>query len=163
MSSSDLDNSSSSSHRPSSSPDAVRHVVVAGFGPVGRVVTECLGRAGVEVTLIEMNEKTIGTQTRQGRRAVYGDVSEPKVLCEAGVEQCDALILTIPDEEAALRACAEARRLAPDLYISVRVHHPSGAMRAKAAGADHATIEELVTAYAMEAAVEEHLGVGKAQ
>ena len=135
----------------------VKRVIVAGYGPIGRAVTERLRQAGVQVTLVEMNRKTCATQQSQGHHVIEGDVAAPEILREAGVDTADALILTIPNEEAVFRACAEARQLAPKLHISVRVHHPSGAMRAAAAGADHATIEEIVTARAMEAEVVEHL------
>jgi CPA2 family monovalent cation:H+ antiporter-2 len=130
-----------------------RRVIVAGFGPVGRAVTERLEQAGIEVRVIELNGATVDRQARLGRSAIEGDVADPEVLTEAGLADADALILTIPDEESSFRACGTARQLKPGVYIAVRVNHPSGAMLAAQAGADHVTIEELVTAEAMRQAV----------
>ncbi len=137
-------------------PSTLRRVTVAGFGPVGRFVTEQLRAAGVEVTIIDLNPATIATQSKLGIKAVLGDVTDPKVLMEAGIEQADALILAVPNEEAAVRACSEARRLAPKLFIAARTNFVSRGLLATKAGADHVTIEELVTAQAMRDAVVRH-------
>ena len=80
-------------------------------------------------------------------------LSNPKVLTEAGVSLADALILTIPDEEAAVRACAVARKLAPRIFIAARTNHVSQGMVASQAGADEVIVEEVVTADAMQRAV----------
>jgi len=137
-------------------PASLRRVVVAGFGPVGRVVAEQLRGAGVEVTIIDMNERTIATQSGLGLRAVLGDASDPAVLTAAGIAEADALILAIPNEDAAVKACGEARKLAPSLFIAARTNFVSRGLLATKAGADHVTIEELVTAEAMRKAVVKH-------
>jgi Trk K+ transport system NAD-binding subunit len=141
---------------PASIPASLRHVVVAGFGPVGRCVTEQLLGGGVEVTIIDLNPRTIETQHALGLRAILGDVSDPAVLKAAGIERADALILTVPNEDAAVRACAAARGLAPKVFIAARTNFVSRGLLAAKAGADHVTIEELVTAEAMRDAVVRH-------
>lgn len=128
-------------------------MIVAGFGPVGRAVTEMLEGAGLPVTLIERNARTVATQSALGRRAVLGDICDPDVLREAGIEQADAIILTIPNEDATVQSCVVIRSLAPAIFIAVRTNHVSGALRADQAGADHVTVEEIVTAESMQRAV----------
>ena len=128
-------------------------VIVAGFGLIGRFVTECLEKAAARVTLIEMNPTTVNDQQGLGRSVVAGDVSDRAVLERAGVTTAHALVLTVPDEAAAIRACGVARQLNPEIYIAIRTNHMSGAMIATRSGATHVTIEELVTAQAMSEAV----------
>ena len=65
----------------------------------------------------------------------------------------DALILTMPDEEASLRACIMAREQAPAIFIAMQTNHVSNAMHAVKGGADHVTIEEIVTAESTQRAV----------
>ncbi len=137
-------------------PPSLRRVIVAGFGLVGRCVTEQLRGQGVEVVIIDMNGNTIATQTRLGFRAVRGDVTDPAVLGEADIAHADALILTVPDEDSAVEACAQARRLAPKVFIAARTSFLSRGMLASKAGADHVTVEEVVTAQAMRDAVVTH-------
>lgn len=135
-----------------------RHVIIAGYGPVGRCVAEQLDKTGIDYTIVDINPKTVETQVRLGKRAVYGDITNPAVLESAGIHRAEALILTIPDEEAALRACYVARRLAPDVLIVARTNYLSKGMLATELGADHVTVEELATAEAMRQIVLEHLG-----
>ncbi|MCC5828785.1 MAG: NAD-binding protein [Phycisphaeraceae bacterium] len=124
-------------------------VVIAGYGPVGRFVVERLGRAGVSLTIVETNLQTIQKQIALERTVVYGDIADPEVMKEAGIEEADVLVLTIPDEACAIRACQLARKLNPDIFIAVRTKHVSGAMMAGRVGANETVIEELVTAQAM--------------
>lgn len=128
-------------------------VIVAGFGPVGRVLVDRLEQCGTEVTLIELNPDTVFKQQGLGRNAIQGDVTEPAVLTKAGIATADALLLTIPDEDAALRACRLARELAPSIYIAARTNFVSRGLLASSNGADHVVVEELVTAQAMTDAV----------
>jgi Trk K+ transport system NAD-binding subunit len=150
--------SQASTHREQSRP---ARAIVAGYGPVGRAVTEELEQSGLAVTIVEANPETVRRQCDLGRTAFYGNAADPGVLLAAGVQEADALILTIPDEEAAMEACKEARRLVPKIFIAVRTNHVSNAMRATQAGADHVTIEEVVTAHAMQQAVTHHLASRK--
>ncbi len=132
-------------------------VIIAGFGPVGRAVADRLERQGASITIIELNPKTIARQATLGRRVVYGDASSRAVLESAGIESARAIILTAPDEEAMLRACEVVRSLRKDVFISMRANALSSGLRAKTLGADHITVEELVTADAMSRAVEAEL------
>ena len=127
---------------------------------MGRAVTEALENAGVRVTLVETNAQTVATQEKLGKPIIHGDICDAQVLEQAGIASADALILTIPDEEASIRACRTARRLAPKVFIAIRIHHLSNAMQATQAGADHVTVQELVTADAMQQAVMRQLDGG---
>jgi voltage-gated potassium channel Kch len=71
------------------------------------------------------------------------------VLESAGLERADAVILTMPDEEAMLRACRVVRTMRPDIFIAARANALSRALQAMQLGADHAVVEEMVTAEAM--------------
>lgn len=123
--------------------------VIAGYGPVGRALADRLTLAGVSYSIIEMNTSTVRRQAMLGRSVVYGDATNPEVLLSAGVAEADAVFITIPDEEAMLRACRTARELAPRAFIAVRAAVLSRAIQAKEFGADHVTVGEIVTAEAM--------------
>ncbi len=129
-------------------------IVVAGYGPVGRCVVEELSCADVQVTIIELNLDTIKNQMRLDRHdVVYGDVTDLQTLRNAKIEQADALIITVPDENVALEACRMAREVSPDIFIAVRTNFLSKGIQASCAGADEVIVEELVTARAMREAV----------
>ena len=132
-------------------------VLIAGFGPVGRHLADKFQRTGRPYTIIELNPVTVFKQHRMGRPIVYGDVTNPEVLETAGIRHAEALILTIPDEDAIVRAVEIARRIAPGLFIAARTNYLSQAIQARQAGADHVTVEEVATAGLMEREVMEKL------
>jgi len=123
--------------------------IIAGFGPVGRAVADALQPEGVDITIIELNPNTVHRQSVLGRRIVYGDASNPEVLHSAGLEHADAVILTMPDEEAMLRACRTVRMLKKDVFLAARANALSKGLMAMQLGADHAVVEEMATAEAM--------------
>ena len=136
-------------------------VIVAGYGPVGRVVAERLERAGLKVTIIELNLNTIARQLALDKQVVYGDVADPEVLERAGIRRAKALVLAVPNEACAVRACEVARRINGSLFILARTSYVSQGMLATRAGADAVVIEEVVTAEAMQKLVVERLLGGR--
>lgn len=127
----------------------LRHVVLAGYGVVGRAVADRLDTMGIRYTIIEYNPSTVEKQIKMGRSIVYGDAANADVLESAGVRHADAVILTIPDEDAVLRACQTVRAIRPDAFIAARTNFLSKGMLATRLGADHVTVEEIATAEAM--------------
>lgn len=133
---------------------AHRHAIVAGYGVVGRMVVQQLASAGLRVTLVETNLDTIQKQLEANRfNVVYGSVAETDTLRKAGIDSADALIITIPDEAVAVRACRHARELHPDIFIAARTNFFSQGLLATQAGANSVIVEEVVTAEAMKEAV----------
>lgn len=127
-----------------------RHVIIGGFGPVGRSLADRFSVMGVDVTVIELNAATVQRQALIGRRVLYGDAANHEVLEQAGVRWADAVILTIPDDEAVLRACQAIRELSPHVFLAARTNFLSGKVVALQLGADVVTVSEIATATAME-------------
>ena len=123
-----------------------RHAIIAGYGTIGRIVATQLEEIGVPTVIVELNDSTVRKESRLGRPILFGNVSDPEVLESLDIHDADALVLTIPDEEAALRACQVARRMVPQLYIAVRTSFPEKGKRAEQLGADHVTVEEFAAA-----------------
>ncbi len=127
-----------------------QYVIVAGYGPVGRVVCDLLKQEGAKITVVELNPNQ---SPSDHWHFVYGDIRREAVLIEAGIEKADALILCVPDEDQAVTACKVARQLNPSIFIAARTNFLSKGLLATQAGADHVVIEEVITAHAMKQAV----------
>ena len=127
-----------------------KHVVVAGYGVVGRAVVERLAGTRATVTIIEMNVATVRTQRGLGKSIIFGDVSDPEVLESAGIFEAEALVLTIPDEDAVLRSCRVAKQMNPGVFVIARTNFLSRALIALNLGADETVVEEMATAEAMD-------------
>jgi len=112
------------------------HVIIVGFGLAGRCVADLLDSAGLPYTVVERNPATVVTQRALGRTIILGDAADAKTLIEANLHDAALLALTIPDEEAVLKATSLARRLEPDIYIMARTNYSSKGMQASRLGAD---------------------------
>ena len=134
---------------PGSSGTRLRYAIIGGFGPIGRRIAETLTSSGVAYAVVELNPATVRRIVEEGGKAVYGDVSNAAVLESAGIARADALLLTVPDDQAVLRACLIAREIAPDIFISARVGMAANKDAAESAGANLVVVEELTAAEAM--------------
>lgn len=121
-------------------------VIIAGYGLAGRCVADLLEQGGIPYVVVERNVATVRTQRDLGRRVVEGDISEERTLVAARVASASVLALTIPDEDAVLRATSTARRLNPDLYIIARTTYASRGMRAAQLGANEVIKSEQAVA-----------------
>ena len=120
----------------SPSADDIGLVIIAGFGLAGRWVADIFDRHGIRYCIVDQNPKTVATQRELGRTAVEGDISDPQTLEMAGIAEASILALTIPDEQAVLRAVATARQLRPAIYIVARTTYASAGLEATRLGAD---------------------------
>lgn len=135
----------------------INKVIVAGWGPVGQAVADGLTKAGVTVSVVDWNARSVEALRKEGRRAVLGDVRRESVLRSAGLMQARGLVLTVPDGDVAERATALARRLRPDLWIAARFPFVASKTRVDAAGADLAVSDEDAVAGHLAACVLEAL------
>jgi CPA2 family monovalent cation:H+ antiporter-2 len=98
------------------------HVVIVGYGRVGRRVAEALAARGVSVVIAEQNRQTVEQLRRQGIAAVSGDASEPAVLIQAHIARARMLVIAVPDTFRARQMIETARALKPDIRTVVRAH-----------------------------------------
>lgn len=131
---------------PTSTAPRRGRVIIAGFGLAGRYVADLLDELAIPFVIVEKNAGTVATQIELGREAVEGDVSTEGVLRNAGIEGATILALTIPDEDAVLKATGVARRLNPDIFIIARTLYTSRGLRAAQLGADEVITAERAVA-----------------
>ena len=126
--------------------DARDHVIIAGFGVAGRFIGECLRERGVPYVVVEKNPDTCIVQRAAGISIFQGDISDEVVLRRAGIATASVLALAIPDEQAALRATEQARRLHPGIHIIAATRYTSTGLQALQKGADEVIVAEQAVA-----------------
>lgn len=112
------------------------HVVVAGFGRVGRSAVDAAVRGGHRCEVIDTNPEVEAEVTARGAVFLPGDARDADVLRAAGVERAVALISSLDDPSNAVVALT-ARSLAPSLRIVTRVTDATWRERLMRAGASH--------------------------
>jgi len=73
------------------------HVVVVGYGRVGRIIAKALGENGVPYVVAEENRERVAELRRRDIAAVSGDASVPAVLVQAHIAKASMLIIATPD------------------------------------------------------------------
>jgi CPA2 family monovalent cation:H+ antiporter-2 len=92
-----------------------------------------------------MNAATVREHKTTGVPIVLGDATRNSVLRAAGISRARVLVLAINDAEAARRAVALARSLAPNLHVIARVTYLAEAPLFRSAGAQEIVPAELET------------------
>jgi monovalent cation:H+ antiporter-2, CPA2 family len=104
------------------SSELTGHVVIAGYGRVGRRIGEALREAGTRFVVAEENRELVESLRESGQHAVAGDASVPAVLIQSHVARASVLAIAVPDPTRARRMIELARMLNPRVHILVRSH-----------------------------------------
>jgi len=98
------------------------HVIVVGFGRVGRAVAEGLEAAGRPFLVVEVDDAARKRAREAGFEVLAGNAADPQVLAAAGVKSALRVICTVPSGFEAGGVTEEARKMNPDLEIIARAH-----------------------------------------
>ncbi len=112
------------------------HVVVAGFGRVGRSAVAAAVHSGKRCEVIDADPDVEAEVTALGAVFLAGDARDADVLRAAAVDRAVALISSLDDPSNAVVALT-ARSLAPSLRIVTRVTDATWRDRLMRAGASH--------------------------
>jgi monovalent cation:H+ antiporter-2, CPA2 family len=98
------------------------HVLIVGYGRVGRRISDSLLQKDIPVVVAEQNREAVELLRRNGIPAVSGDAAEPAVLIQAHVARAAILVIATPDTARARKMMETARMLNPGIDIIVRTH-----------------------------------------
>ena len=98
------------------------HVVVAGYGRVGRVIVRVLSDRGYKVLVIENSEAAVRSLRQQSIPYIFGDADAELVLEKVHLERAKALAIALPDASSTRMLLKQALKINPELEIVVRSH-----------------------------------------
>ena len=98
------------------------HVVLVGYGRVGRRIGEALAEHRLPFVVAEQNRELVETLRERGIHAVAGDASDPAVLIQAHIARAHMLVIATPDALRVRRMIEIARMLNPRVVTLVRTH-----------------------------------------
>lgn len=122
------------------------HIVIVGFGPMGRHVADAARSTGVPYMAIELNPKTVREERKKGEPIFFGDAIHEGVLSHAGVEGARVVVITIPNADTARHVTAIARKMNPKCAIITRTRYMEDSLSLYTLGADEVICEEFETA-----------------
>ncbi len=118
------------------------HVIVCGYGPVGRVLQESLAKCNIGALILELNADTVHEMVGHGILGLYADARQPEALEMAGVERARGIAFTFPDVDAAIAGMRLARQRNPEILVYARAKFTGEADRLREEGADHVFHDE---------------------
>ena len=119
------------------------HVVIVGYGRVGRHIVNLLGEMYIPYLVIEADADRIEELSRRGVPILYGDASNSEVLTHAGLERARALVVAAHDESSSELVVAAARDIASNLHIVARATTEEGIKQLAQLGAQDVIHPEL--------------------
>jgi potassium/hydrogen antiporter len=98
------------------------HVVLIGYGRVGRRVGETLARHQIAFVVVDIDRKIVERLCEQGIPALCGNGAVEAVLAESRVDRAAMLVLATPDVLRVRQMAELARELNPGIRIVARSH-----------------------------------------
>lgn len=109
------------------------HVIICGWGRVGREVAAEVAEAGRPLVVIDNDDERLADCPHP---TVRGDATEDSVLAEAGLERASSLVAAVDVDAANSFITLSARSTRPDLFIVTRARSVDSEAKLRRSGAD---------------------------
>lgn len=122
------------------------HVVICGFGRMGKMICEDLQRRGVAFVLIEQDPARVALADQAGFLVVQGDATLEEFLTKAGIERARSIVCALPSDADNVFVTLTAREMNEKLFITARAEQLSTEKKLKQAGADRVVAPHVIGA-----------------
>ncbi|MCX5948018.1 MAG: potassium channel protein [Cyanobacteria bacterium] len=112
------------------------HVILCGYGRIGREIAAQLGQEGIPLLIVEMNPDRRDAAEEKGLPVLLADATLDETLIEAGILRCRSLVAALPNDAANLYVVLSARAMAPKLRLIARSDSEEAERKLRQAGAD---------------------------
>jgi len=101
--------------------DLVNHVIIAGFGNVGKMISRVMEAEGINYIALDVNQELVKDEISNGFPVFVGDVSHIETLKAMGAERALTLILTMDNEVTIKKSLKSISKGFPNINIIVRL------------------------------------------
>lgn len=119
--------------------NSCERAIVAGYGVVGRTVTEQLTEHGIDVTVVDSEQKD-GVD-------IVGDITETGTLRNANIQSADSVVLTLARDSLAVYSTLVLAEHAPSVDVLARADDTDYVQKCYDAGTDFTLALSEVTAH----------------
>ena len=123
----------------------VDHVVIAGYGRVGRTVARELQDKRIGFIAIDRDPVVVARARSHGESVYFGDASRPDVLQELHLPSASSVVVAFSDSEAATRLVGTLCNMFPEIPVLARAANDSHAAELVRAGASFVVPELVAT------------------
>jgi voltage-gated potassium channel len=112
------------------------HIILCGYGRVGRGAAEELIHAGAKFVVVDRDEQRVERAMKSGILAVLADASRDETLRDVGIDRARGLIATLASDADNLFLILSAKSLNAKLFLSARIAEEEAEHKLRRAGAD---------------------------
>ncbi len=125
------------------------HVIVCGFGRVGRMVADKLSQAGRDVVVVDLSPEAITAARQAELLYVEGDAQEEDVLEQAGVARAESLVAALTTDAENVFVTLSARAANAGMRIITRAQQSASESKLRKAGASRVVCPQAIGANRM--------------
>jgi voltage-gated potassium channel len=103
------------------------HLIVCGYGRIGKVICQILEENNRPFVVIEKNPHKLQAIAERGHLVLEGEASDDRILKEAGIENAKGLIAVVSSDADTVYITLSARGIRPDIFIMARSSGEEGA------------------------------------
>jgi len=129
--------------------ELAQHVLLVGFGRVGRRIGEALIAENIPLVVVEQNREVVERLRERGIAAVSGDGADKMILEQARINHAKLLIVATPDTFQVRQIIKAAHLLKPGIETAARTHSDEEAELLRKENADGVFIGEQELAQSM--------------
>ena len=112
------------------------HYIICGYGRIGRVLCQNLGRKPLDLVVIEKSQELVPVMDEDGVLYVSGDGTDEANLFKAGIKRAKGLIAALATDTDNVFLVLTAKQINPDLFIIARADQERSKSKLLAAGAN---------------------------
>ncbi|MDX2151571.1 MAG: potassium channel protein [Bryobacteraceae bacterium] len=112
------------------------HIIVCGFGRVGRGASAELQQAAAPFLVVDRNPDKVERAIKSGMLAVLADSTRDETLRDAGIARARGIIAALSTDADNLFLTLSAKSLNPKVIVSARVSEEENESKLRRAGAD---------------------------
>ncbi len=125
------------------------HVIVCGFGRMGRMLVQHLVDRAVSVVVIENDPAHTRLAEEMKQLYVMADATEEESLRKAGIARARSLVAVLPCDADNVFVTLTAREMRSDLYIVARAEQHTATPKLRRAGANRVILPQAIGAERM--------------
>jgi voltage-gated potassium channel len=112
------------------------HVILCGYGRIGREIAAQLSREGTPLLVVEMDPERRDAAEAKGLPVLLADATLDETLVDAGIHRCKSLVAALPNDAANVYVVLSARAIAPRCRLIARSDSEEAERKLRQAGAD---------------------------
>jgi voltage-gated potassium channel len=125
------------------------HVIVCGFGRIGRSVCRELAAKPAPFVVVERDPEALRHAESEGYLSLDGDASEDDILRAAGIERAQGLVAALPTDADNVYVVLTAREMNPQLLIVARAEDERSERKLRHAGANRVVLPYALSGHRM--------------